>query len=238
MAYVISVANNKGGTGKTTTSINLAAGLALRGCRVLFMDADDQSSTASDWRKIRPDQQVDFQMIAMRAPAIHTELPAILEHTAYDYVLIDCPPGGPNAGGKMTRSALWVSDLAIIPAAPSGPDFWASDPMVQMIQELQITRPGGLTCRLLINRKTANTRLGRQARTAAAELLVIPIFAAEIAQRTSIAEAITRGMTIYEFEPGGLAVYEYNQLVEETIACQSHREAPSSGRGGTTATVS
>jgi chromosome partitioning protein len=238
MTYIISVANNKGGTGKTTTAINLAAGLALRDAPVLFIDADDQSSTASDWRKIRPDHHIDFQMIAMRAPAIHTELPGILEHTAYDYVLIDCPPGGPSAGGKMTRSALWVSHLVIIPAAPSGPDFWASDPMVQMIQELQLTRPGALTCRLLINRKTPNTRLGRQARTAAAELLAIPIFAAEIAQRTSIAEAITRGMTIYEFEPGGLAVYEYNQLVEETIACQNHREAPSADLGGTTATVS
>lgn len=126
----------------------------------------------------------------------------------------------------MTRSALLVSDMVIIPAAPSGPDFWASDPMAQMLQELQLLRPAPLLPRLLINRKTPNTRLGREARQAAGAMLDIPLFKTEISQRAAIAEAITRGMTIFEFEPGGLGAFDYRHLVEETLLCLSPPEVP------------
>jgi chromosome partitioning protein len=219
VASIIALANNKGGTGKTTTALNLAAGLARENCRVLLIDADDQSGTATDWRNVRADHAPGFELLAMRAPTLHVELPALLERADYTHVLVDCPPGGPNAGGKMTRSALWVAHLVLIPVAPSGPDFWASDPMVQMLDELAISRPGRVISRLLINRKSVNTRLGREARTAAAELLPLPVLNTEITQRASIAEAITRGMTIFDFDPGGLAALEYQELTEEVLQC-------------------
>jgi chromosome partitioning protein len=201
-----------------STAINLAAALAEIE-DVLLVDADDQSSTASDWRKVRRYHAPIFQMVALRSPTLHAELPMLLAKSRFTIVVIDCPPGGPNAGGKMTRSALLVSDLVIIPAAPSGPDFWASDPMVQMLQELQIMRPDPLVSRLLINRKSPNTRLGRDARNAAGAMLDIPLFRTEVCQRTSVAESITRGMTIFEFNQGGLAALEYRELAEEAIAC-------------------
>ena len=221
MASIIALANNKGGTGKTTTALNLAAGLAREDYRVLLIDADDQSGTATDWRNVRPDHAPGFELVAMRAPTLHVELPALLERSQYSHVVIDCPPGGPNSGGKMTRSALWVAQLVIIPVAPSGPDFWASDPMIQMLDELAIGRPTPVVSRLLINRKTANTRLGREARSAAGDMLALPVLKTEITQRASIAEAITRGLTIFEFDSGGLAALEYQDLTQEVLACLS-----------------
>jgi len=65
----------------------------------------------------------------------------------------------------------------------------------------------------------SNTRLGRDARNAAGAMLDIPLFRTEVCQRTSVAESITRGMTIFEFNQGGLAALEYRELAEETIAC-------------------
>ena len=226
MPRVISVGNNKGGTGKTTTSINLAHGLVRSDPEtaptVLLIDADEQSGTTSAWCDIRDGEPPPFQVVAMRSPTIHRELPPLLSKTQFNYVVIDCPPGGVAQGSRMTRSAMWVSDLFIMPAAPSGPDFWASDPMKQLIQ--QAADDGKLiTARLLINRKTGGTRLGRNSKAIAAGLVDIEAFRTEISQRASIAEAITRGLTIYEFEPGGIAAYEYNHLAEEVIECLNHK---------------
>jgi len=231
MAYIIALANNKGGTGKTTSAINIADGIALENKAVLLIDADEQGS-ASAWRGSRLDQDRNmdraprFQLTAMRAPVLNREIPALLAKSSFQYVVIDCPPGAQGSAGQMTRSALLASNLVIVPVTPSGFDFWASDPMVQMLKEVRIFLPG-LESRLLINRKMGTTRIGRQARSGA-ELFEMPIFKTEISQRIAVAESTSRGLTIYEFERGGISASEYNRLIEEILKCQESNLAQSS----------
>ena len=140
MAYVVAIANNKGGTGKTTTALHLADGWARQGHRVLLVDADQQASS-SDWRNNR-ETDAPFQLVAMSKPVVHKELPRLAEN--YDYVVGDCPPGGPGTNGEMTRSAVMISHLVIIPVKPSGLDFWAAGPMVAVLNEISIS---ALTCK-------------------------------------------------------------------------------------------
>ena len=221
MAYVISLANNKGGTGKSTTAINLADGIAREGREVLLIDADFISSSVSQWGNVQPDRPKSFEIVAWRTPNLSQGLPKLLEKSKYEYVLIDCPPGGLDKdGGLMTRSALWTSHMLIMPASPSGLDYWATEPMKQLVKELNVVSKTPILARWLINRKNANTRLGKGAREGAIDYAEdIPLFKAEISQRASIAESLTMGLTVYDFDPGGLAAYEYNKLVEETLSC-------------------
>jgi chromosome partitioning protein len=221
VAQIICIANNKGGTGKSTTTINLAAGLAREGKSVLAIDADYISASISQWSNVVPDAVKAFAIVAWRTPNLNQGLPKLLDNASYDHVIIDCPPGGVDRqGSMMTRSALWCSHMLIMPASPSGFDYWASEPMKQLVRELNVTTQQPLICRWLINRKPPNTRLSKAAREGAVDYAEeIPIFRAEISQRASITEALTRGQTIYDFEPGGIAALEYNRLVEETLEC-------------------
>jgi len=202
----IGLLNQKGGVGKTTLSVNIAATLARDGARVLLIDADSQGS-ALDWAAARQDIAALFSVIGLPRPTLHKEIEQISR--GFDHVLIDAPP----RVTEMARSAIMAVDLAVIPVQPSPYDIWASEETVKLIEEARIYKET-LKSVFVVNRKIANTAIGRDVGEALAAYSV-PVMAACVTQRVIFAEAASQGKAVYEVDPNGPAAAEIESVVNE-----------------------
>ncbi len=211
-ARVIGVLQQKGGVGKTTLSLNLAACYATQGLKVLVVDADPQGS-AQEWAALRSAEPL-FSVIGMARPNLHREIEKLVAD--YDIVLID---GAPRSN-DLVRSALLASDHVLIPVQPSPFDIWAARQIVALIEDAREFKPA-LTASFVISRKVGNSVIGRDAARAFAEQ-PFPLEAVSIAQRVVFAEAAASGLTVIEVEPNGSAAREVQALADALIS--THKE--------------
>ena len=199
---IIGVLNQKGGVGKTTISVNLAHALALKGNRVLLVDADPQGSALA-WSAVRVEEPL-FPVVGMPKPSLHKDLPSIARD--YAYVVID---GAPRVN-ELCRAAILASDRIVIPVQPSPYDVWASEEVVNLIREARVYKEE-IRAAFAINRKIANTAIGRDVVSALAAYDV-PVLDAILCQRVVFAESATQGRTVFEVDPTSLAASEMQQL--------------------------
>ena len=205
--FVVGFLNQKGGVGKTTLAIHVAEALARQGKKVMLIDADPQGS-ALDWAASRQGDPL-FAVAGLPRASIHKELPTLAN--GYDVVLIDGPPRVYD----VARSAIMASDLILIPVQPSPYDVWAAKEIVDLMREATVFKPN-LKSAFVINRKIANTALGRDVSDALAEYPV-PVFQASICQRIALAESAAHGQTVFENSPATPAGKEILALVDEMM---------------------
>jgi len=203
---IISLVNQKGGVGKTTIAINLASCLSEGGHRILLVDADPQGSVLQ-WHSISSDHS--FQVEHRPSASAFSNRKALAKESAH--VIIDAPP----AIGEITRAAVAVSDLAIVPVAPSPLDIWSSKETISLFPEAR-KRNRHLKAKLLICRKIVGTRIGREAREAL-ETYGMDLFESEISQRVAFVEAMISGRSVLEYAPNSEAAKEIRHLREEIL---------------------
>jgi chromosome partitioning protein len=200
---IIGVLNQKGGVGKTTIAVNIAACLTMRSKRVLLVDADPQGSSLA-WSAAREAPPL-FSVVGMAKPTLHREMPEIARD--YDVVVIDGAPRVNDLG----RAAILASDTILIPVQPSPYDVWAAADTVQLIREAQQFKDG-LRAAFVINRKIANTAIGRDVANAL-EHFNIPVLPTALCQRVLYAESAGQGLAVAEVAPNSEAARELAALV-------------------------
>lgn len=214
---VVSCLNLKGGSGKTTVAVNLAAVLSDRQT-VRVLDLDPQRS-ATKWaaQSMEPEAnggiclRRDVRHVSGSGPAaIKAEL-AKAERELVGILVLDTPP---ELEARALVAAL-VSDLVLIPVCPSPLDLWAAEAAVSTAREARAERGGLPAIALVPSRTMASTVVSRELPASLHNLgeEVAP----GIGQRVALVEAAMVGETIATYAPGSPGHCEFMELGKYVI---------------------
>jgi len=203
MAKVITITQQKGGAGKTTLACHLAVALSQMSKKVAVIDVDPQGSLR-DWYKVREERfgsdytGLHFSEIA--GWRVNNEILRLKNE--YDYIIIDCPPHNQTDA----KSAIRVSDLAIVPVQPSPNDVWASKATIEFLASEKIPFI------IVFNRVNAGSKLlvefKKQLPNVSKNL---------IGNRVAFAAAMYYGKTISEMHPKSSGATEIKAFLKEAM---------------------
>lgn len=206
--HVIAVINQKGGAGKTTLSMNLAAGLSRRGDTVVI-DLDPQGSSRQ-WASMgtAPFPATVKQINGnWDARALHQN------YRAYRHMVLDCPP---SLESHASLQALRACDVALIPVLPSPIDLWASLKLPQEIEEAKKVNPA-IKAYLVLNQLEPSSALSAAMQEALTEF-GLPVLNAGIRRRAAYRNAALEGVSVYQMGGRGTtAVEEVEAVIREVI---------------------
>ena len=204
MGQIITIAQQKGGAGKTTLAVNLAVAFAKQGWKVALVDTDPQGS-AGRWfmARLEGEEAPGIEFSTSSAWGVSYEIRKLKE--AFDVVIIDTPP---KADSDL-RPALRVADLVLVPVASSHLDLWA----VEMV--LYLADREDKPTMMVMTRARPNTRLNQDVREKAAELDA-GLCETAMSNRVVYAETLGKGLSALEARKGP-AHAEMNALLDEVV---------------------
>lgn len=209
---VITVAQQKGGSGKTTLAVTLAVGFRRRGARVALLDTDPQGSLGR-WFMARRERLADPGMEMSTASAWGVSYECDKLRKQADIVIVDTPPKVDSD----LRPSLRAADLVIVPVAASHLDLWATEGVLDLCAREK------RRVAIVMNRVKSGTRLGAEVERAAGELHA-GVAAARLGYRVAFAEALGLGLGAQELPGAAAALREADALTAE-IALALQQEA-------------
>lgn len=211
---IITIAQHKGGAGKTTLSTQLSAALSNSGASVLLLDLDPQGSS-TEWFRAREKTLGDKNSIAhsqVQGWRLMKDLPNLKNQ--YDYIIIDTPPHAESESSVSIRSA----DLVLIPVQPSPLDIWACAPTLKLA--LSEKRPLLIVLNRVPPKSKLNTTIMEKL-----EGMGIPVSHQALGNRVPYAASIMLGLGVVEYDPKSTAADEIRNLVKEIQKQKALRQA-------------
>ncbi len=207
---VIAITNLKGGVGKTTLTINIAVGFALRGKSVCIVDTDLGQKSSMEWAGNREEDRVKIPVYGVTVKQITKEVAELSKN--YDVVLID---GTPQLNEVADRTIV-ASDLVLIPMSASMFDFRGFQNFLErytQMKEMKEANGGSVEARILLNRIEKNRNVTKQIEEELKEY-ELPVMESKVSYRVAYVESAIEGLGVMEFkDPKAKA--EINGLVTE-----------------------
>ena len=242
---VIAIANHKGGVGKTTTTVNLAAGLAQEGNNVLLIDMDPQAN-ATMCLGLGKQSQTIYQVLAFQddiskmiqdigdldiiPSSVHLAAfeknnevgkEFILQESLaaikdqYDYILIDCPP----SLGALTISALTASDFVAIALQPEVLALQGMNDFIKILRTVKTRMNQTLELLgIVITQFDSRKVLHRDVIQAAENEYGEAIFTTRIRNNVTLAECQSFGQHIFTYDKRSNGAKDYRSLAIEVMA--------------------
>jgi len=218
--FVVTVANTKGGVGKSTVSGNLAWGLAAMGARIMLVDADAQASVTK-WFDLA--ESVPFDRCQLTtARVLQTELGRLRRQATYDAVVIDCPP----LQSDVTAAAVSQASLGLVPVLPSPLDVLAYADLIPLLRQAQALNPE-LRLRFVINQLDERASLGREVTESLADAEIGDVSAVHMHYLQDYRKVVAMGTSVVTRR--GSAAAEIQRLADETaeaVGLRIHKPQP------------
>lgn len=243
MAQTFAIANHKGGVGKTTTAVNIGAGLAAHGYRVLLVDMDAQANLTDTLRVADTTPNV-YDMLKGEAPAtpiaaaprLHV-IPAALDLATAEVELTTAigrerllsdvlQPLLPQYDfviidtaptlGLLTINAMTAADYVIIPLQAEYYALNGIRGLLGVIDNVQRRINRGLTIGgVIITQYDTRTTLHKQVREAIVQQFGAAVFSTPVRKGIAIAEAQAKRSDIFTYAPDSAGAEDYGKIVEE-----------------------
>jgi chromosome partitioning protein len=203
---VVSVLNEKGGSGKTTIATNLAYAWHEGGRDVLLLDADPQL-TALDWSDTGDTDGVP--VVHLGDSSLEDDLPRVGD--SFELVVID---GAPRMG-SLTASAVRMSDLVVIPVQPTAADIWSAETVVDVCESHAVPAV------IVLSRAVVGTREAGQA-AEALESFGLPVLEGRTSQRVAYSRALGQGKSVLGLSGAEKAEQEVRAIADEVLTHLDH----------------
>lgn len=198
---VITIAQQKGGAGKTTLAAHLAVVFSQRGQRVAALDIDPQGSM-TQWHALREERfgqgYTGLTFSQLSGWRVSSEISRLKR--SHDIIIIDSPPHTETEAKTAIRNA----DLAVIPVQPSPTDLWATQATIDLCAQDKVETM------IVLNRLAHNAKLGSVIAKKLDNLAHT-----RLGNRVAFASSLMEGRCVTETQPNSVASLEMKELAGE-----------------------